>query len=30
VPGDLYAPLDFGLDLMLDGIERLVERQTPA
>ncbi len=29
-PGDLYAPLDFGLDLMLDGIERLIERQTPA
>ena len=28
--GDLYAPLDFGLDLMLDGIERLIERQTPA
>ena len=26
----LYAPLDFGLDLMLDGVERLIERQTPA
>jgi AcrR family transcriptional regulator len=26
--GDLYAPFDFGLELMLDGIERLIERQT--
>ena len=25
--GDLYASFDFGLDLMLDGIERLIERQ---
>ena len=25
--GDLYAPLDFGLELMLDGIERLIERR---
>jgi AcrR family transcriptional regulator len=27
VEGDLYAPFDFGLRLMLDGIERLIERQ---
>ena len=25
--GDLYASFDLGLDLMLDGIERLIERQ---
>jgi AcrR family transcriptional regulator len=28
--GDLYAPFDLGLELMLDGIERLIERQTPS
>jgi AcrR family transcriptional regulator len=28
--GDLYAPFDFGLELMLDGIERLIERRTSA
>jgi AcrR family transcriptional regulator len=25
--GDLYASFDFGLELMLDGVERLIERQ---
>ena len=27
--GDLYAPFDFGLDLMLDGIEHLIGRLSP-
>jgi AcrR family transcriptional regulator len=27
---DLYAPFDLGLDLMLDGVERLIERKASA